>query len=80
MRADYHEVAEPNVDEERKLDKYWTDNWLSIGNRRRALWRLKVGPEYPVVMKTAPKPVAGQKVLDGGCGLGEWCLLLKETG
>ena len=80
MRADYHIVKSPNVGEIEKLDHYWTDKWKSIGSRRRPLWRIKAGPEYRFFLKEAPEPNAQVRVLDGGCGLGEWSMLLKKAG
>ncbi|MCW8916459.1 MAG: class I SAM-dependent methyltransferase [Magnetovibrio sp.] len=81
MRADYSVITEAVSSEEEKLDKHWTKNWESIGNQRRALWKIKAGPEYGVVCKYAPQlNHEPMRVLDGGCGLGEWCLLLKEMG
>lgn len=80
MRADYKETTTLDVTEEQKLDRHWTENWNNIKNRRRPSWRIKLGPEYQVVLETAPKAAPGVKVLDGGCGLGEWCLLFKEAG
>ncbi|MEG3617220.1 class I SAM-dependent methyltransferase [Magnetovibrio sp. PR-2] len=83
MRADYSTIVDASASEEEKLDKHWTDNWESIGNQRRAQWKIKMGPEFAVVDRFAPKPQPGgslMRVLDGGCGLGEWCLLLKDMG
>lgn len=83
MRADYSTIIDIIASEEEKLDKHWTQNWDSIGNQRRAQWKIRLGPEYRVLKKFAPKLHHGlgpARVLDGGCGLGEWCLLLKDLG
>ena len=81
MRADYSKIVDITTSEEEKLDKHWTENWNSIGNQRRAPWKIKLSPEHKIVQKYAPAVKAGPvRVLDGGCGLGEWCLLLKDQG
>lgn len=80
MRADFSQITNEEITETQKLDQYWTNNWKTINNQRRPQWKIKAGPEFPVVMKTAPPPGPNVRVFDGGCGLGEWCLLLKETG
>ncbi|NIY75462.1 methyltransferase domain-containing protein [Thalassospira sp. HF15] len=80
MRADYSTKSDPSLNEEDRLDNHWTKNWNKIDNQRRAQWRIKVRPEYKVVRKYAPPPGENIRVLDGGCGLGEWCILLKDLG
>lgn len=80
MRADYKVGLDSNCSEEERLDHYWTENWKTINNQRRNQWRIKFRPEYKVVRKYAPPPGSEVKVLDGGCGLGEWCILLRDLG
>jgi SAM-dependent methyltransferase len=80
MRADYSIKSDPSLSEEDRLDNHWTENWKKIDNQRRSQWRIKLRPEYKVVRKYAPQPGNGVRVLDGGCGLGEWCILLKDLG
>ncbi len=80
MRADYSIKSNPNLTEEERLDKHWTENWNKGGNQRHAQWRIKVRHEYKMLRNFAPEPAKGVKVLDGGCGLGEWCILLRNLG
>ncbi|MCC4241945.1 class I SAM-dependent methyltransferase [Thalassospira povalilytica] len=80
MRADYSAKSDPSLSEQDRLDNHWTENWKKIDNQRRSQWRIKLRPEYKVVRKYAPQPGKGVRVLDGGCGLGEWCILLKDLG
>jgi SAM-dependent methyltransferase len=80
MRADFITRSDTNLNEQERLDNHWTENWKKIDNKRRSKWRIKMRPEYKVVRKYAPSPDAGVRVLDGGCGLGEWCILLKDLG
>ena len=80
MRADFITRSDTNLNEQERLDNHWTENWKKIDNKRRSKWRIKMRPEYKVFRKYAPSPDAGVRVLDGGCGLGEWCILLKDLG
>ncbi|RCK30541.1 class I SAM-dependent methyltransferase [Thalassospira lucentensis] len=80
MRADYTIKDDGALSEEQRLDHHWTENWKKIGNRRRSQWRIKVRPEYKVVRKFAPPAGRDVRVLDGGSGLGEWCILLRDLG
>jgi SAM-dependent methyltransferase len=81
MRKDYKPVegAAATDDETAFVERYWTDAWkdrdqppdLSAVARREEYRIMR-----PYLAKLAPR----SRILDGGCGLGEWTVFLGQQG
>jgi len=81
MRKDYMDVADADVEDETAfVERYWSDVWKKMGGPSGAYKRVARQPEYRImapVLNTLPQ---GAKMLDAGCGLGDWTLYLTEQG
>ena len=81
MRKDYIPVADEarTADETSFVEKYWTDVWTRH-DQAPDLSALARREEYRVIrpfLSTLPR---GSRILDAGCGLGEWTLFLGQQG
>lgn len=80
MRKDYIAAVEPADHETEFVEKYWTAVWEQEGGPQGEMDRIPRKDEYRAMapyMATLPK---GARVLDGGCGLGDWTLYLARQG
>lgn len=81
MRKDYVPVADlrATLDEAGFVEQYWTDQWK---DRQQPLDVSSVSrsEEYAVTAPYLTRLPAGGRILDGGCGLGEWTLFLASRG
>lgn len=82
MRKDYIErVDNPAlVDETAFVADYWTNVWRRVGEPGRADAKVKRQEEFRLMLPYLKKLPSGAKLLDGGCGLGEWTVHLTEIG
>lgn len=80
MRKDYTAAATTDMDEPEVafVERYWTGVWDKLGDPRKRLDRVKWQPEYRILRRFLPAP--GGRVLDGGCGTGEWTVQLARQG
>jgi len=80
MRKDYILVDEPSQVEIQFVENYWTSVWERQGNTTiSADWLVKKD-EYRVIAPHLASLPDDAKILDGGCGLGEWVLALTRKG
>lgn len=82
MRKDYVERNDdPSlVDETTFVADYWTNVWRRAGGPTGVKSRVPRQEEFRLMLpylKSLPK---GARLLDGGCGLGEWTAYLTEIG
>jgi SAM-dependent methyltransferase len=80
MRKDYVPVGESaGVDETDFVERYWTNVWKNH-DRPPDLSALERREEYRIIRPFLSRLPAGSRLLDGGCGLGEWTVLFAQQG
>ena len=77
MKTDYIDAIEPESSEADFVEKYWTKIWESEGNIKYGLDRVRRQDELSVMRKYMD-PKVGQRILDAGCGLGDWVLFFEQ--
>ncbi len=80
MRKDYiADVA--SADHETKfVEDYWTQVWEREGGPKGAIERIPVKDEYRLMAPHLSKLPKGARILDGGCGLGDWTMAFAREG
>ena len=61
------------------VEKFWTDRWESVAAEARNNQIIQ-RDEYKIISPYLDKLPRGAAIVDGGCGLGEWTILLGENG
>ncbi|MSO55880.1 MAG: methyltransferase domain-containing protein [Acidobacteria bacterium] len=81
MRKDYIPVVEAAVtdDEMSFVARYWTDVWKTHA-QPQDLSALARREEYRIIRPFLAKLAPGNRILDGGCGLGEWTAFFAQQG
>lgn len=80
MRKDYIAAAEPADHETEFVEKHWTAIWEQAGGPQGRINRISRRDEYRAMapyMEQLPKCA---RLLDGGCGLGDWTLYFARQG
>lgn len=80
MRKDYIAAAEPADLETEFVEKYWTSIWEREGGPQGHIDRIPRKDEYRAMAPHMAKLPKGARVLDGGCGLGDWTLYFARQG
>lgn len=80
MRKDYIAAAEPADHETEFVEKYWTAVWEREGGPQGQLDRIPRRDEYRAMAPYMAQLPKGARVLDGGCGLGDWTLYFARQG
>jgi ubiquinone/menaquinone biosynthesis C-methylase UbiE len=80
MRKDYIAAAEPADHETEFVEKYWTGVWEQEGGPQGLIDRIPRKDEYRAMAPHMAKLPKGARVLDGGCGLGDWVLAFQREG
>jgi SAM-dependent methyltransferase len=80
MRKDYVVAAEPADHETEFVEKYWTAVWEQEGGPQGQIDRIPYKDEYLAMAPYMAKLPMGARVLDGGCGLGDWTLFFARQG
>jgi SAM-dependent methyltransferase len=80
MRKDY--IAETGQDhhETEFVERFWTDVWVKEGGPSGQIEKIPSKEEFRIMAKYLASLPHGAKVLDGGCGLGDWTLYLARQG
>ncbi len=81
MRKDYISVTgDAHADDETSfVERFWTDNW-KIHGEQPDLSALEQREEYLLMQPYLNRLPKGSRILDGGCGLGEWTVFLGQRG
>ena len=80
MRKDYVPVAGSGAsDETAFVERYWADIWKSH-SEAPDLSTLARRDEYRVIRQYLERMKTGSRILDAGCGLGEWTVFLAQQG
>lgn len=81
MRKDY--LTDENTaqsDESTFVADYWTRVWERQGGPRADPARIAGKEEYRVMSPYLARTAGRARILDGGCGLGEWVVALTKEG
>jgi SAM-dependent methyltransferase len=82
MLKDYTQASRTDMDvpEADFVERYWTRVWQEVGDPRPRLDRVRWQPEYRLLRHALPPPDKSVRILDGGCGTGEWTVHLARKG
>lgn len=80
MRKDYIVATAPADQETEFVEKYWTAVWEREGGPQGKVGQVSRTDEYRVMKRYLSMLPSGAKILDGGCGLGDWVLALDAQG
>jgi SAM-dependent methyltransferase len=80
MRKDYIVAEAPADSETEFVEKYWTSVWEREGGPQGRIDRIPRREEYRVMAPYVAQWRAGARVLDGGCGLGDWTMFFARRG
>lgn len=80
MRKDYTQVVGSSDDETAFVEKYWTEVWEKEGGPQGHIERIPRREEYRIMSQYMAQLPKGARILDGGCGLGDWTLFFARQG
>jgi SAM-dependent methyltransferase len=80
MLKDYTADTDAAAPEALFVERHWTKIWERRGDPRRRIARVLWQPEYRALRHCLAAAPPGARWLDGGCGLGEWTVLLRRQG
>lgn len=80
MRKDYITASEPADHETEFVEKYWTTVWEREGGPQGHIERIPGKDEYLAMTPHIEKLSKNARILDGGCGLGDWTLYFARRG
>jgi len=82
MRKDYMAVEAKNAaqDEVAFVADYWTKVWQQAGGSDGSIGRVLRQEEFRIMQRYLPRLQRGARLLDGGCGLGEWTVYFTRQG
>ncbi|MFP6749266.1 MAG: class I SAM-dependent methyltransferase, partial [Alphaproteobacteria bacterium] len=62
------------------VERYWTDVWDREGGPKGAYDKIPGKAEYRIMAPYIDRLPEGAKLLDGGCGLGDWTVYFSRNG
>ena len=80
MRKDYVSAAASAESETVFVEKYWTQVWVQEGGPQGRLERIPSKQEYRAMRSYLANLPKGARLLDGGCGLGDWTMYFAREG
>jgi len=80
MRKDYIASAGTPADETDFVEDYWTKVWERISERAKRVDAVETTEEYQIMAPYLKASPADARMLDGGCGLGEFVVHLHRKG
>jgi len=81
MRKDFIKAANPeDEDEIAFVERYWTDVWDREDGPKGAYEKIPRKAEYRIMVPYIDQLSEGAKLLDGGCGLGDWTVYFSRNG
>lgn len=81
MRKDYMPAADTaGLDETDAVERHWTQIWEREGGPKNRADRIPRQAEYRIMRPYLDRLGPGARLLDGGCGLGDWTVRLTEEG
>lgn len=80
MRKDFVATVSAEQDETDFVEDYWTRVWEQEGGPKGRLDKIPKNEEYQIMSPYLARLPKGARILDGGCGLGDWTLYLNSVG
>ncbi len=80
MRKDFTQATAGDIDEAAFIERYWTEVWERQGGPTDAVAKVTKRQEYRIMAPYLARLPQGARLLDGGCGLGEWTVYLGRNG
>ncbi|MCR9137402.1 MAG: methyltransferase domain-containing protein [Alphaproteobacteria bacterium] len=80
MRKDYMIVSDTEVDETAFVADYWTKVWEKQGGPKSQVDQIPNKAEYRIMKPYLDRLQKPARILDGGCGLGDWTARLTQEG
>ncbi len=80
MRKDYIATSQDSGDETSFVEDYWTKVWEREGGPKGRIDRIARQDEYRLMVPHLARLPAGARIVDAGCGLGDWVLFLARDG
>ncbi len=81
MRKDYTiDSGAGAASETEFVERYWTAVWEREGGPKGAIEKIPGKAEFKVMAPYLAKLPQGARLLDGGCGLGDWTLYFSRNG
>ena len=80
MRKDYILDASADSDEDEFVERYWTSVWDAADPSLKDIDRIRRTNEFRVIKSCIETLPRGAKILDGGCGVGQWVRYLASLG
>ncbi len=80
MRKDYIAQIGQEQDETDFVERFWTDVWDKEGGPTGHIEKIPGKEEFRIMARYLRRIPEGARVLDGGCGLGDWTLYLTRLG
>ncbi|MBO6782671.1 MAG: class I SAM-dependent methyltransferase [Alphaproteobacteria bacterium] len=81
MRKDFTiDTGDADTSEIAFVEDYWTQKWVEQGGPKDRTSRIPRKEEFRVMRPYLEKLPKGARMLDGGCGLGDWTVYFTEQG
>lgn len=81
MRKDFTaDTGDTDTSEIAFVEDYWTKKWVEQGGPQNHTSRIPRKEEYRVMRHYLEKLPKGARMLDGGCGLGDWTMYFTGIG
>lgn len=80
MRKDFLTDTHSDEDETDFVERYWTEKWDELGGPAGLVDRIPGKAEYKVMAPYLERMRKGARMLDGGCGLGDWTMYFTGAG
>ena len=80
MRKDYTRDVSDGADEAAFIERYWTEVWKREGGPKDALAKVPRRKEFRIMAPYLARLPKGARLLDGGCGLGQWTAYFTRNG
>lgn len=81
MRKDFMTADDDHdIDETAFIENYWTEVWNRQGGPKSETGKIATKDEYKVISPFLKQLPQGARILDGGCGLGDWTAFLTQQG
>lgn len=80
MRKDFIIDQDGCTTEDAFVETYWTKVWEREGGPQGQVSKVPRQPEFKAMRPHLARLPAGARILDGGCGLGDWTLYFGSLG
>jgi SAM-dependent methyltransferase len=80
MRKDFTvDNVSGGADETAFVEAYWTQVWEQQGGPKGAVSKIPKKPEFRIMRPYLDRLPGGARLLDGGCGLGDWTIYFNSN-